>query len=104
MVFGEPAIRPATPADVNIAEMADFSADELARIRELCSYYRLSPASFYIYAAVSKIAAPAIDRTLDARVVHVEYLATRQRRQYVASAGQNWLESFAKDLKTGFHV
>lgn len=103
MVSGEPAIRRATPAGVNIAEIADFSADEVARIRDLCAHYRLSPAEFYIYAAVSKIAAPAIDRSFNTRVIHVEYLATRQRREYVASAEQNWLESFAKDLKTRFH-
>lgn len=76
-------------------ELADFPAEERAQIRKLFAEYKFSPAQFSIYAAIPK------RPTLNARIVCVEHLPTKQRREYPAASGRNWLDSFAKDLRVG---
>ena len=81
-------------------ELADFPAEERAQIRKLFAEYRFSPAQFSIYATTPKTDAA----NLNARIVHVEYWSTKQKREYPAASGQNWLDSFAKDLRVGIYT
>lgn len=81
-------------------ELADFPAEERAHIRKLLAEYRFSPAQFSIYATMPKTDAP----NLNARIVHVAHLYTNQKREYPAASGQNWLDSFAKDLRVGSYT
>ena len=75
---------------------------EAAGILQLYAEHNVEAAYFDISPTTEKIIAPTIDRTLNARVVHVEHLPSGRRRVYTALPGGNWLDSFAKDLKTGF--
>lgn len=81
-------------------ELADFPADERARIRKIVALFGFSPAQFSIYATAPKTDA----QNLNARTVRVEYLPSKKRRAYPAASGENWLDAFAKDLSRFFHA
>lgn len=81
-------------------ELADFPAQERANVRKLLAKYRFSPAEFSIYAAIPDTGAA----NLNARIIHVEHFRTKQKREYPAASGQNWLDSFAKDLRVGIYT
>ena len=78
--------------------LSAFPWAERETIRRLLAEHGLSPAQFYIVACVPKVDAPG----LTARIVYVDHLPTKAKRQYQAAPGKNWLASFAKDLRNGF--
>ncbi len=79
-------------------ELAEFPAGERANIRKPLAEYRFSPSEFSIYVAIPK------RPRLNARIVCIEHLPTKQKREYPAASGQNWLDSFAKDLRVGSYT